>query len=109
MKKAKTIWIKYRTCWAWGYGQWYYHFVDYIENTRKNSSDMKAMIEELAHNDNGSDKYRGIEWLKVKHPPKEYMLEQLKQKKRSIQYALDGYKEFKKEFSRHFGRLKKKE
>ena len=66
-----SIWIKYRTSWSHGYGDWYYHHIDYLEDNDKEG--LEAAIEELAHNDNSSDHYRGIQWLKVKAPSKEFL------------------------------------
>ena len=68
--------VKYRTCWAWGYGDWEYLWF-HVRKGDKIREVAKERLGPIADNHNWSDKWRGIEWRLLRKVPVEYVKKEI--------------------------------
>jgi len=64
-------WIKYRECWASGYTQWKYYFLDNLSQNIDEESAKKILLEKIMCPETKSDKFRGFQFEIVDKIPKE--------------------------------------
>jgi len=86
-------WVKYRTRWSWGKGKWDYASL----GEPKTKEDFENAIESLAEDVGNpvSEQYRGMEYVKIKAPSKEYLQEQIERKEKSLGYIKQEIEELK--------------
>jgi hypothetical protein len=85
--------VKVRQSWAWGYSKWqlvevpedvvdtYGSVGSYLE---ERYGSVGSYLEERYGNDNGSDKYRGVQWSAVRKVPRGYVLDKIERLQKSI-------------------------
>lgn len=98
-------WLYYKTRWAWGTQprdkkDWYWHPI-FKDKYGEALAEAKQYLEEVADDNNYSDKWRGIDWhLTLKNPPQEIIDKQIESLKRetsrNIQRNTDIQAEIKK-------------
>jgi len=79
-------WIRWRTKWAWGCGDWEYDFV--CEKDLADENEMGSVLNEKADSD-WSDKYRGVEWFEIDKPPKEWVVEEANKARNVIKWKTE--------------------
>ncbi len=70
-----SSWLKWRTKWAWGFGEWRYIHISSIYD-----DDIGECLMEICRANNEcvhSDKFRGVEWEEIIHPPLEWVREEI--------------------------------
>ena len=96
--------LKYRHKFSYCHHEWVYEIIpDYVfeENEDENLSDDDLLheygfLEDITDEYSYSDKYRGIDYEIVEHPPKEWILSKIRITENSISRGLDLIKELKK-------------
>jgi hypothetical protein len=71
---------KYRTRWSHGIHDWEYTSLP--DNTSK--EEIKDYFDNLSEENNWSEHYRGLDYFKIKHPPKKWFEDNIKWTKLDI-------------------------
>jgi hypothetical protein len=81
------MWIKYRHKWAWGISKkWEYE--------ECNPKDLEFVIEDITKRNEWSEKYRGIEYFKVKSLPLEQIRKRINAHRNSMGYHAEQLERF---------------
>lgn len=88
-----NMWIKYRTCHAWGVSKWHWTEMEKESGYNPNKKDNVVAFLEEKEDFSWSDKFRGYEWTKHKKPPKEQIEGRIKSLKSRIKESREKIKE----------------
>lgn len=88
--KNKTQWYKYRNTWSHGKdSKWQYTDIPWHYKTAKD------YFQSFANDYKWSEHYRGVEWIKIKRPPKEYVEERIRETQNALKSNRNELKELK--------------
>lgn len=81
------LWIKHRSSWAWGHGDWEWETFEKQTDALSND-DRQKIADELEyrynHDHGWSDKFRGFEWF-IEEPPPEVVQAKIKRLQNQIE------------------------
>jgi len=97
------MWLKYRTKWSSGIGEWDFIYFSSDSRTRITKKELEeSIIPSITNKYNYSEHFRGIDWIKIKHPPKEFFKKFIEQKEKHVLYCAKELKIFKDKFKKYY-------